>query len=857
VPTLNDQGGNDSIDSDADPFTGLTAVTSPARAEADLTLGLGLVSPGSITGVKFNDRNANNTRDVGEEGLVGWTIFVDADGDGQLGAGEPSTVTGAGGGFTLTGLPPGEHLVRELTQDYWTLTARPSTLTVPLRGGQNVSGVPVGGHTGVRDSTHAPAWPETSASAVTYPGMGAVEVASDGAGNFVAVWPTYDTAGGPETVRGRRFSAAGAPLGDEFAVNAVPVPGRSNPRVAMDQGGDFVVVWQQQVGQNDLEVFARRYDAAGNPRGAEFPVNTTAAGLQLEPDVAMSSGGGFVVTWRGFVGPSEDRVYFQRFDANGERAGGEDSFVSVGIQHPAVSVAPGGEFVIAWTGWRPERLYDAEIFARRFDADGRAVGAPILVNSVTQGDQTEADVAVGPDGGFVVAWQGRAPGETIRARRFNGAGVAQGDELPLGYGNAPRVARGGDGSFVVTWQTSYGSNEDVLAVRFNAAGLQQRVVFSPGITAGYQSRPSPAMDDQGNFVIAWSTSGPGVPQHMAAQRFVLDHAPTTSGLPDLAVAAGTPQSVVDLHAAFADDRDADGQLTYSVTGNTNPALFTSIAIDPGAGTLTLAYAPAVAGESAVTVRATDRNGQYVETVFRARVGPAEAAAQVTDVFVNGTAWPAAFRQALQGAGLGEVAYGFRVPAGDSLNELPWAGIDRISMRFNRDVTLAQAALAIEGVNGDYDVTGFAYNAATRTATWTLRAPLINDSVALGVAGASAATMLAAGGGAVRLSVLPGDVNRDGRVNALDMAQVRAKMQTSTANPGAGSRRYSPFHDVNGDGRINERDVLLVRAGQSRTVPVAPPAPVTPAAAGAPARRPATRPGVRQELFSSTPILTKV
>ena len=855
VPTLNDQGGNDSVDSDADPFTGLTAVISPARAEADLTLGLGLVSPGSINGLKFNDRNGNGTREADEEGLGGWTVYIDVDRDGLLNAGEPSSVTTASGSFNLPNLPPGEHFVREVAQDLWSLTTPLPLLTKTLLGGQNVVGVLIGGHTTVPDSLHSAAWPEVVVDETSYPGMGVIEVASDAAGNFVAVWPTFDTGNGPEMVRGRRFSSSGVALGGDFTVNAVPIVGRSYPKIAADADGDFVVVWQQQVAPNDWDIFARRYDGGANPSGPEFRVNTTTAGGQFEPDVASSRDGSFIVTWRASGPGTEGRVYYQRFDAAGAPVSDEAWILSLGVQAPAVSMDASGGFVLAWTGWRPERLFDAEVFARRFNAAGEAVGSLILVNAVTQRDQVEADVAAGPDGDFVVAWNSRAGGETMRARRFSASGIPQGDELLLGTGSTPRTAKGGDGSFVVTWQASTGgAGDDVQAVRFNAAGLRQGARFTPQNAGGFRSRPSPAMDDAGNFVIAWSTSSSTGSQHMAAQRFVIDRAPTTTGLPDVAVTVGTPESSVDLFGPFADDRDADNQLTYAVTGNTNPALVTSTTVDREAGTLTVAYASGLTGEAVLTVRASDRNGLYAEAALRVRVGPAQGAAQVTDVFLNGSAWPAAFRQALEGAGLGEVAYGFRVPTGDSLNELPWAGIDRISMRFNRDVTLEQAALAIQGVNRNYEVSGFTYNSATRTGTWTLRTALVTDSVALAVPGA-ASGMTAAGGASVRVNVLPGDVNRDGRVNAMDMAQVRAKMQTSTANPGAGSRRYSVFHDVSGDGRINERDVLIVRANQGKRVPAVPQAAFAPATVAATsAGRPATRPTVRQDMFSATPIL---
>ena len=73
-----------------------------------------------------------------------------------------------------------------------------------------------------------------------------------------------------------------------------------------------------------------------------------------------------------------------------------------------------------------------------------------------------------------------------------------------------------------------------------------------------------------------------------------------------------PNTVIDLFAAFADTEDADASLTYTITANTNPALFAAIPIDGTAGTMTLDYAPNANGTANITVRATDTTGLWVE-----------------------------------------------------------------------------------------------------------------------------------------------------------------------------------------------------------------------------------------------------
>lgn len=80
-------------------------------------------APAAISGVKFEDLNGDGIRDEGEAGLEGWTIFLDADGDGELDAGELSTVTDAEGAWRFDGLARGAYIVAEAPREGWTQTA--------------------------------------------------------------------------------------------------------------------------------------------------------------------------------------------------------------------------------------------------------------------------------------------------------------------------------------------------------------------------------------------------------------------------------------------------------------------------------------------------------------------------------------------------------------------------------------------------------------------------------------------------------------------------------------------------------------------------------------------------------------
>jgi hypothetical protein len=80
--------------------------------------------PGTIKGVKFEDKNGNGTKDAEDTtGLAGWTIFLDANDDGTLDVGEVSTVTGADGSYEFVDLSTGvTYKVREVLQPDWVQT---------------------------------------------------------------------------------------------------------------------------------------------------------------------------------------------------------------------------------------------------------------------------------------------------------------------------------------------------------------------------------------------------------------------------------------------------------------------------------------------------------------------------------------------------------------------------------------------------------------------------------------------------------------------------------------------------------------------------------------------------------------
>ncbi len=87
----------------------------------------------SISGRKFEDENGDGSG-AGDSGLGGWTIFLDANNNGALDAGETNTATAADGSYSFTNLGPGTYVVREVNQAGWTQTTSSPAPITPTSG---------------------------------------------------------------------------------------------------------------------------------------------------------------------------------------------------------------------------------------------------------------------------------------------------------------------------------------------------------------------------------------------------------------------------------------------------------------------------------------------------------------------------------------------------------------------------------------------------------------------------------------------------------------------------------------------------------------------------------------------------
>lgn len=244
-------------------------------------------------------------------------------------------------------------------------------------------------------------------------------VAHNAQGDAVVVWESFGQDGSHFGIFGQRFQQ-GEPVGDEFPVNTFTTGRQNFNSVAMDANGNFVVVWRSSLQDGPGgTIFGQRFNADGTRAGSEFQIGPgdSEADSQSEPKVAMNPQGDFVVTWSnrritqlalllGRNDLEERLVQARAFRADGAP---RSAFINVAgptsdatVRWPGVGIADDGRFVISWISSGTP----SGVRARAFAADGAPRSDELSVHVAPGSEAVDFPViAVGPDGAFAIAWE--------------------------------------------------------------------------------------------------------------------------------------------------------------------------------------------------------------------------------------------------------------------------------------------------------------------------------------------------------------------------------------------------------------------------------------------------------------------
>jgi len=346
---------------------------------------------------------------------------------------------------------------------------------------------------------------------------------------FVVVWQGQGTTpGGPSTgIFARRFDASGIPIGEEQVDDDTSAV--TSPRVA--QGQTFFIVWEQISGAAGMDIFGRRYSQSAGPQGSPFRINSATTGEQSNPEIAADNSYGFVVVWDSPDG-NGGGIYAQRYGTDLSPIGGEfrvNELTTGNQTHPTVAVGGDGGFVVAWEGPSLLDTTGLNVYMQRFDSAGVKLGPENRPHVDLAGDQF--DPALGNDlgGGYVIAWTAPDGDSTgIYARRFQ-YGAPLGDEFLVNSsttGSQSHPAIGvNDSSFAVAWQDTSIPGVGVFVRRYSYSGASQAPSAAFRVNQNLtnaQSRPAVGARRDGlGFVVAWKTEDQDVNGDVYARKLCL------------------------------------------------------------------------------------------------------------------------------------------------------------------------------------------------------------------------------------------------------------------------------------------------------------------------------------------------
>ncbi|OQY71880.1 MAG: hypothetical protein B6D44_11155 [Ignavibacteriales bacterium UTCHB2] len=201
------------------------------------------------------------------------------------------------------------------------------------------------------------------------------DVAMDQTGNFVIAWEEVKQ--NNQDIYFQRFNSMGIKQGQKIKVNNNDNNSYINLSISMNKVGDFVIAWQDSRNGN-YDIYFQRFNSIGNSQGPNTKVNDDSGNAgQSNPEVAIDEIGNFVIVW------SDDRdiltkpdIIGQRYLSNGTPIGDNYRIVSDGPNHSErypIVATNGEQLVFSWAENRIINSDDLDIYAKIVEWDWEGI----------------------------------------------------------------------------------------------------------------------------------------------------------------------------------------------------------------------------------------------------------------------------------------------------------------------------------------------------------------------------------------------------------------------------------------------------------------------------------------------------
>ncbi len=292
--------------------------------------------------------------------------------------------------------------------------------------------------------------------------------------------------------------------------------------LAFASSGNLLAWWENSLDPltedlRDYSIVAQFVDDAGKPISDPYRPTGSGLGNEFYPDVASARDGSTVLVWidynlePGSIGEAS-RIRWQRFT----NSSSYEPIVDVApysAEHlpinPGVAVLENGNIVAVSQELERDGNGDG-IALFGFEANGSRLFGPIVANQTSTGHQQFPQVLAGPDGMFLVAWQGEdGSGLGVFAQLFNAQGMHLGSEIlvnetTVGTQDIPSLTRTADG-YLIGWRSqNVGTDFDVFARKFDWEGSARTgEIQLNSFNEGDQQSQFGMADAAGNILFLW------------------------------------------------------------------------------------------------------------------------------------------------------------------------------------------------------------------------------------------------------------------------------------------------------------------------------------------------------------------
>lgn len=353
-------------------------------------------------------------------------------------------------------------------------------------------------------------------------------VAMNAKGDMIAVWRQHD---GSRMRLMSRLYTVGTGWGSIFTIDdtvgVAPTKG-----IALDAMGNAFAVWETSESYNcgdestchRTRLWTSRFtpqDGWGDPRLMAYASDSSTT----EPQIAMNSGGDAVLVWAEDDG-SGGNIWARRYSVDdGWRNAVKIQTQSGRALAPQVAMDESGNAMAIWTQRNgPANATSYEIFANRYSSGswGTAVGI--------KSDHTQLDLqprlAMNERGEAAAVWlQSDGQGFNLWFNAFttsHGWGTAELVADYAEYATNPAVTIDALGNSLLVWEELY---HEGLVFRMNVWSNRRAANSSWGVATRLvnTARADPAqlvMDESGNAVAAWSQQEAGARSSLWSSRYI-------------------------------------------------------------------------------------------------------------------------------------------------------------------------------------------------------------------------------------------------------------------------------------------------------------------------------------------------